>query len=168
MITSASAVARALAEPALLRSFRNAAARSLADRSEADDLVQEVCVAALRRSAETPHIEYVRTWLWSVYLHTRSDFKRRRQRRCARFLPLDPVKHVAVSGDDLEGNLIEREQRGIAERRFRLKRKTLSGLERQILTMLLCGRSPEEIQRQLGIGRRAFTNAKYRAVRHLE
>ncbi|MFO0598856.1 MAG: RNA polymerase sigma factor [Myxococcaceae bacterium] len=121
--------------------LRSALAR-LCDRAEADDLLQELFVVAVRRHDELARADSPVSWLYGVAVKLAAG--RRRRLSLRRFIGLSAAEELAAPARSIE----EREQLRLLHRAL----DALPGKFRDVLVLFeLQGLSGEEVGAALGI-----------------
>lgn len=152
-----------------LETLLRVAYRLVRNRADAQDLVQETCVAACENPAAFGAADHPVRWLLRV-LHNRFIDRRRHSKR-SRLVPLDEVDAASSLVSALPGPedllLLSEAQRAVA--RAFLK---LDETQRMLLVLRIEGYGLAEIEGITGIGREVLRARLHRArnslARHLE
>ena len=148
-----------------LAQMRERAFQTLKNQADADDLVQQIALEALEKSGRMDRINDSESWLWHFYRFAHRDFRRERARRKSRLaVPLTEP----VSSQNLERELIEKEERDYQRRRFQERFRKLTSRQQQVIRLLYVeDRNGKEVAAALGISYKAFRIAKDEALSYL-
>ena len=138
---------------------------TLNDQGDAEDLVQQIALEALEKGKRMDRIEDPESWLWHFYRLAHRDFLRARARRHKRFAV--PLSEQVLS-QDIERELIEKEEKINQRRRLQERFRTLTPRQCEVMRMLYVeDRNGKEIAAALGISHKAFRIAKEDALSYL-
>ena len=138
---------------------------TLKNQADAEDLIQQVALEALQKSERLDHLNDPESWLWHFYRFAHRDFLRARARRHKRFAV--PLSEQVLS-QDIERELIEKEEKINQRRRLQERFRTLTPRQCEVMRMLYVeDRNGKEIAAALGISHKAFRIAKEDALSYL-
>jgi RNA polymerase sigma-70 factor, ECF subfamily len=151
-----------LVAPHLPMLFR-VAWRLVRNTADADDLVQDTCVAACENEAALAAATQPKKWLLSVLYNRFIDSARRRKR--SPVLPMDEESIADIAGDEPgpEELLHRTERERLLEHAFLQLEET----QRTLLVLCAEGYDLAEMDAIVGIGKEALSARLYRARRSL-
>lgn len=157
-----------LVAPHLQHLFRTAY-RLSHNRADADDLLQDTCIAACEQLAALEHTEHPRRWLVRVLYNRFIDGARRKKRLPVVALDTEAAVHALVSAEPTpEETLRQREMGQALERAF----LQLEEAQRVVLALRVEGYGLPEISAITGIGTEVLRARLHRArkslARHLD
>jgi RNA polymerase sigma-70 factor (ECF subfamily) len=152
-----------LVAPHLPRLFR-VAWRLVRNEADAEDLVQDTCIAACENPAALAAANHPALWLLRVLQHRFIDRMRRHKR--SPLLPMDGAEDVADMADDGPGPE-ELLHRADGERFLECAFLRLDASQRTLLALCAEGYELAEIETITGVGKEVLSARLYRARRRL-
>jgi RNA polymerase sigma-70 factor, ECF subfamily len=140
------------------------ALRFLGDSAEAQDVAQEAFLRAFRGIKDFKGEARFSTWLYRITYNLCADWLRRNRKPGRRAAPYAEAEEVADAHEDLEGGLLEREEREAVRRAV----DELDGIYRTVVILLYYQKlSYEQIAAVLGVPVKTVETRLYRARRLL-